>query len=110
MSVIDQLLLTLDGLSGSERRPVYLHPDTIADVRHQGRDLVDLVTEPALLRSGMVLGLMGFPIYSSSFVPGGYFYAPPDDGLANTMPINKAWLHPKPPRTRWERLLSDNPF
>ena len=101
-----------------DQRPVYLHPWAVTNVRRFGRDVVELQTNPELLKRGLYLHILGFPVYSMPAIPNGKIYLPPstwvpkrspDDGLLHPVQkLDSAWLYPKPARTRWERMLGDD--
>jgi hypothetical protein len=106
----------MEVLQEATPRPVYLHPESYADIRKFGKDIVELQVNTELLKRGFMATIQGFPLYTMVAVPKGRIYFPPpfwvprrEDGrLCVEQDISRSFLWPKPTRTRWDRMLDDD--
>lgn len=124
--LFDALLSTLGkierGDGGQFPRAIYLHPETMRDIRTGGRDFIDVVVDEGELRTGCYFHLFRYPVYSIPRrvpVPPAYAFIPPltagpwrplPQGTPYTLPED--WLYPLdiPIPTRWERILGPDPI
>lgn len=96
--------------SPSDPRPIYVNHEAMADIREWGREHIEVITDIHALRRGLCLTIFGWQIYLLENVPEGHLFIPPSSWAPAWGTILDTWLYPKTPKTRWERLLADDPF